>query len=53
MIDYYSKDKRYGIDRSKERLRRAEEQYHARISEAGLILVAGVLVVIGVCVVLF
>ena len=55
MIDYCSKDKRYGIDRSKERLRRAEEQYHARISEAGLILVAGVLVVIiiGVCVVLF
>ena len=39
MIDYCSKDKRYGIDRSKERLRRAEEQYHARISEAGLILV--------------
>ena len=31
MIDYCSKDKRYGIDRSKERLRRAEEQYHARI----------------------
>ena len=46
MIDYCSKDKRYGIDRSKERLRRAEEQYHARISEAGLILATGVLIII-------
>ena len=55
MIDYYSKDKRYGIDRSKERLRRAEYQYRARIAEAGLILVTGVLIIIiiGVCVVLF
>ena len=55
MIDYYSKDKRYGIDRSKERLRRAEYQYRARIAEAGLILATGVLIIIiiGVCVVLF
>ena len=51
MIDCYSKDKRN--DRSKERLRRANEQYQARMGEAGLILVTGVLIVIGVCVVLF
>ena len=54
MIDYYSKDKRDGhsYDRSKERLRCANEQYQARIAEAGLILVAGMLIVIGICVVL-
>ena len=51
MTDYYSKDKRN--DRSKERLRRAEEQYQSRMGEAGLILVAGMLVVIWICVVLF
>ena len=51
MIDYYSKGKR--DDRSKERLRRAEYQYRARIAEAGLILVTGMLIIIGVCVVLF
>lgn len=41
------------IDKHKERLRQIEEQYQARVSEAGLILVAGVLIAIGVCVVLF
>lgn len=51
MIDYYSKDKRN--DRSKERLRQAEEHYQTRIAEAGLILVAGMLIIIGICVVLF
>ena len=50
MLDYYTNNRE---DRSKERLRRANEQYQARIAEAGLILVAGMLIVIGICVVLF
>lgn len=41
------------IDKHKERLRQIEEQYQARIAEAGLVLVTGVLIVIGLCVVLF
>ena len=41
------------IDKHKERLRQIEEQYQARIAEAGLILATGALIVIGICVVLF
>lgn len=49
MLDYYTnKD-----DGSKERLRRAEEQYHARIGEGMLILVVGMLIIVMLCVVLF
>lgn len=40
-------------DKHSERLRQVEEQYQARIAEAGLILVTGMLIVIGICVVLF
>jgi hypothetical protein len=41
------------IEKYNKRLRQTEEQYHARIAEAGLILVTGVLIVIWICVVLF
>ena len=40
-------------DKHNERLRQIEEQYQARIAEAGLILVTGVLIIVMLCVVLF
>lgn len=49
MLDYYTNKE----DRSKERLRRAEEQYQARIGEGMLILGVGVLIIVMLCVVLF
>ena len=40
-------------DKNNERLRQIEEQYQARIAEAGLILATGVLIIVMLCVVLF